>query len=231
MTPTWQSADGAVRLFLGDCLQVLPTLEPGSVDAVVTDPPWGIGIGSGTINRKRGKSLYASSTFEDSEEYVREVCVPAIICALEKSGGRGLVTSGVPCMSFYPRPQTVGGFYQPAAVGMSHWGFASFNPVLFYGKDPRAGKGQSAVMTTLTTRASNITHPCAKPISAMLWMVVKASLSEDIILDPFMGSGTTIIAAIRTGRKAIGIEIDERYFAIAVARIERELSQPRLPGM
>ena len=217
---------GEATLYLGDCLEILPTL--GKVDAVVTDPPWGIGLGSGTTGRKRGKALYDSDAFDDSEEYVLAICVPAVISALTLANGRGLVTSGVRCMTLYPRPRTVGGFYQPAAVGMSPWGFAGFNPVLFYGKDPRDGKGQSSVMTTLTDRPSDYGHPCAKPDSAMLWMVNKASLEGQTILDPFMGSGTTGVACANLGRKFIGIEIEEKYFDIACKRIELAYQQPRL---
>jgi site-specific DNA-methyltransferase (adenine-specific) len=111
---------------------------------------------------------------------------------------------------------------------MSPWGFAGYNPVLFYGKDPRDGKGQSSVMTTLTGRPSDDRHPCAKPLGAMVWMVMKASLEGEMVLDPFMGSGTTGVACARLGRKFIGIEIEERYFDIACKRISREYEQLKL---
>jgi DNA modification methylase len=60
------------------------------------------------------------------------------------------------------------------------------------------------------------------------WLVVRASLSSETILDPFTGSGTTAIACIRTGRRFIGCEIERKYFDIACARIDRELDQGRL---
>jgi hypothetical protein len=224
--PTYKSPCGRVTLYLADCLTVLPTL--GKVDCVITDPPWGIGAGSGTMSLERGKALYASDKFEDSEEYVARICVPALVLALTKSDGRGLLASGVRCMWLYPRPRAVGGFYQPAAVGMSPWGFAGFNPVLFYGKDPRDGKGQSNVMTTLTQRASTDEHPCAKPDKAMSWMVQKGALPGQTILDPFMGSGTTGVAALRHGCSFIGIEIEPRYFEIAKRRILVELAQRKI---
>jgi len=106
---------------------------------------------------------------------------------------------------------------------MSPWGFAGFNPVLFYGKDPRDGKGQSSVMTTLTGPPSCVEHPCSKPYVAMTWMVAKATLDGETVLDPFMGSGTTLVAAKNLGRKAIGIEIEERYCEIAAKRLSQEV--------
>ena len=123
----------------------------------------------------------------------------------------------------YPHPRAVGGFYQPAAVGMSPWGFAGFNPVLFYGKDTRDGKGQSSVMTVLTAPPSCDEHPCSKPDPAMRWMVNKATLENETVLDPFMGSGTTLRAAKDLQRHAIGIEIEERYCEIAAKRMGQEV--------
>jgi len=217
---------GNATLCLGDCLEILPTLE--KVDAVITDPPYGIGAGSGTTSLKRSKSVYDTEHFTDSEDYVRAIVIPAIIESLALANGRALITCGVRCMFDYPRPRTIGGFYQPAGVGMSPWGFAGFNPVLFYGKDPRAGKGQSSVMTTLTERPSDDRHPCSKPLGAMVWMVNKGSLQNETILDPFMGSGTTGVACMNLGRKFIGIEIEPKYFDIACERISRAQAQGTL---
>jgi DNA modification methylase len=109
---------------------------------------------------------------------------------------------------------------------MSPWGFAGYNPVLFYGKDPRDGKGQNSTMTTLTDRPEACDHPCPKPLSAMNWMVEKASLRGHVIIDPFMGSGTTGVAAVKLGRKFIGIEISEKYFDIACKRIQDAVDRP-----
>lgn len=72
-------------------------------------------------------------------------------------------------------------------------------------------------------------HPTQKPVGIMRWMMERAGVTESaIVLDPFMGSGTTGIACIRTGRRFIGIEKDPKYFAIAVDRIKRELDSPML---
>jgi DNA modification methylase len=76
-------------------------------------------------------------------------------------------------------------------------------------------------------------HPTQKPIAVMEWCISLLAKSAITILDPFMGSGTTGVACIRTGRKFIGIEIDHQYFDIAVKRIEKEYNIPRLfkPGL
>jgi site-specific DNA-methyltransferase (adenine-specific) len=214
MSPFYEQ-DGIV-IYHGDCREVLANV---SADAVVTDPPYGLGNLTGTVAIARGKNDYRSEFFEDTESYVQTVVVPSLVLALERCGGRGVVTPGVRCQSFYPRPRDCGGFYQPAAAGMGPWGFASFNPVLFYGKDPWAGKRPSATMVPLTDPPSDSRHPCAKPLSAMRWMVLKASREGETILDPFMGSGTTLVAAKYLFRKAIGIELEEKYCEIAANRL------------
>jgi site-specific DNA-methyltransferase (adenine-specific) len=215
---------GECELWCGDCRDVLPLLDP--VDALVTDPPWGLGELSGTVSKERNRNAYTS--YQDTEANIIAVVIPAIVQSLQLANGRGLIASGVKQMWNYPRPRTVGGFYQPAAVGRSGWGFVGYSPVLFYGKDPRDGKGQDIVMTVITEKASNDEHPCAKPLKAMKWMVNKASLEGESVMDPFMGSGTTGVACAKLGRRFFGIEIEPRYFEIAVKRIEQAYREPDL---
>jgi DNA modification methylase len=219
VTPYYEQ-DG-VTIYHGDCRDVLPSIAG---DVVITDPPYGLGELRGTEAIRRGKNRY-SSDFDDSEDYVKSVVVPALEMALARCGGRGAVTPGVRCVSFYPRPRDVGGFYQPAAAGMGPWGFASYNPVLFYGKDPHAGKHVTGTMVSLTAGPSDDRHPCAKPLPACAWMIQKASRHGETVVDIFAGVGSFLVEAKRLGRKAIGTEISEAYCEIAAKR----LAQGALP--
>ena len=212
--------DDAVTIYHGNCLSILPLLQQ-KVDSVITDPPYGLGELQGTTSKQRNKNSYLS--YDDTEENILTQVIPAISQALELAKGRGLIACGCRCLQLYPRARSIGGFYHPAAVGRTPWGFAGFSPVLFYGKDPRDGKGQSSIMTTITDRPSCSGHPCAKPMKAMLWMVGKGSMVGETILDPFMGSGTTLRAAKDLGRKAVGIEIEEKYCEIAANRMSQEV--------
>ncbi|MEB3214433.1 MAG: site-specific DNA-methyltransferase [Leptolyngbyaceae bacterium] len=184
----------------------------------MTDPPYGVDGGSGTEGTQSKKTKY-TGTFPDTREYLESVCAPAVRMALSIAK-RGAVTPGNPNCFIYPEPEDLGGLYQPAATGLSKWGRSTFQPVLFYGKDPRAGLTISAKHLSVTRPAEDgHTHPCPKPIYVMVWLVEKVSLFGETILDPFMGSGTTGVACVNLGRSFIGIEIDPGYFDIAVKRI------------
>ena len=207
---------GNATLYLGDCRDILPTL--GRVDAVVTDPPYGYGKPTGTIGTKSTKRLY--DVFDDTPENVKNNCVPAFVAALELAGGRGAITPGNRCAFYYPEPEVMGCFFQPAATGMCRWGRSTSQPIFYYGNDPRIGKTIDRTSYQLTEKASTDKHPCAKPLKAWTWLTWKLALEGETILDPFMGSGTTGVCAHANGQNFIGIEISEAYFDLACERIE-----------
>ena len=207
---------GDCTLYLGDCCKILPTLD--KVDAVMTDPPYGIDGGRGGDARDFRKGNYTNA-FDDTEAYVATICVPAVVQSLALAS-RGAVTSGTRCLHLYPRAADIGCFYTPAAMTHGPWGFVGFNPILYYGRDFRAGKGSLPSSITVTETAPKIDHPCPKPIRAWKWLLDKVSQSGETVLDPFMGSGTTGVACVKLGRRFIGIEIEEKYFDIACKRIE-----------
>ena len=219
-TKPYYSKDG-ITIYHGDCREILPTLGP--VDLVLTDPPYGIDGGRGGGNRRRGKGNYTAVGWEDNPEYIAEVCVPIIEYAVANAG-RCIVTPGTTNMNLYPLPNDVGCFWTPASTGFGSWGHTTFNPIFYYGRDPRAGKGQFPNGRTITEQAGVVGHPCPKPLIPWKWLLIKGSVeSTDIIVDPFMGSGTSLRAAKDLGRRAIGIEIEERYCEVAVKRLAQEV--------
>ena len=208
---------GPCRLIQGDCAEVLPLI--GRVDAVVTDPPYGINGGTGGDARDFGKGNYEAA-FADTPEYIGAVCVPAIRRSIEIATAVGF-TPGIRCASLYPPPRDMGCFWTPAASTHGPWGMTTMQPIYYYGKDWRAGKGAWPSGRQLTERAEPNGHPCPKPILAWCWLVEKVAPPDAICLDPFMGSGTTGVACIRKGRQFIGIEMESKYFDIAVKRIQQ----------
>lgn len=223
MTPTIIIGD--CQLYHADCRDVLPML--GKVDAVVTDPPYGIGGGSGTVGKSRAhKHTYAS--FRDTEKNIIDSVIPSFMAALECSNGRGVVTPGPKCLTYYPAPSAFGCLYHPATCSLNLWGRSSSQPIFYYGRPPRIGKdiGDTTYQITDTSSPGSENHPCPKPLKTMKQLVGLASNREDTILDPFMGSGTTGVACVKMGRKFIGIEREKEYFDIAVKRVTEAYAQP-----
>lgn len=212
---------GGITIYHGDCREILPQLGP--VDLVLTDPPYGIEGARGVGNRARGKAAYKPEGWEDTRDYVAAVCVEVVRQAISFAK-RVVVTPGIRHLHLYPPPDDMGCFWTPAAVSYGSWGAVTFHPILFYGRDPRAGIGAWPSGRQVTESPNVEGYPCAKPLKAWTWLLAKASMeASDLILDPFMGSGTTLRAAKDLGRRAIGIEIEEKYCEIAVKRLAQEV--------
>ena len=218
MTPYYDHA--GITIYHGDCRDVLPTL--GKFDLLLTDPPYGVQGGRGG-DSKKGKAKYHATGWEDTPDYIKRIVVPAFEESLTKAQ-RAIVTPGIRHMHLYPPFSDLGCLWAPAAPNHGPWGFCTFNPVLYYGRDPRAGIGSLPSGITVTESSKIKDHPCAKPFNAWKWLLSKGSVDPaDVILDPFVGSGTTLRAAKDLNRQAIGIEIEERYCEIAAKRMEQEV--------
>lgn len=217
-----------IRIYHGDCRDALPI----ACDSVVTDPPYGVGL-TGKLARTRntaGDGVFRPGhyAFEDSAGYVAAVVVP-VINQCRSFAKVVVVTPGTRNLWLYPPADDVGCFYSASGTGRGRWGFTCSQPILFYGPDPYLaacmGARPNSLGQTYPNDANKVGHPCAKPLPMWRWLVARASLQGGTILDPFMGSGTTLVAAKQLGNKAIGIEIEERYCEIAATR----LSQGALP--
>lgn len=208
LTPYYDDGNGIV-IYHGDCREILPHLEP--VDLVLTDPPYGIG------------ESYAS--FDDTAANLDQLLVDAVPLLFGASR-RIVLTPGVANIHRYPRPKWIMAWITPAGAGSGPWGFCCWQPILVYGKDPflTSGLGRRPDIIEMTETSEKNGHPCPKPIGVWKHLLLRVSVDEtDTILDPFMGSGTTLRAAKDLGRKAIGIEIEEKYCEIAVKRLAQEV--------
>jgi site-specific DNA-methyltransferase (adenine-specific) len=236
MQPDWQTEDGSIQLYRGDCLKILPTIEAGSVDAVVTDPPYGKKTHAGARSMSKGGSRrghnridFASTTagmIRSSLGMIqpRRWCVSFIdwrhALSLEQEPPKGLefVRLGI-WSKLNPMPQLTGD--RPAtgweAVAIFH----------APGKKRWNGKGGPAMWFHGTSRFGYFgpsNHPTEKPLGLIEKILGQFTDEGEMIADPFMGSGTTAVACLNTGRKFIGIELDKKYFDIAVNRIEKAIA-------
>ena len=199
-----------IIIYNNDCLQVMKQFDDKSFDLVLTDPPYGVG--------------YEYDSIDDTQENLK-VLVDKSMPEILRVGKVSLITCGNGNQHLYPPPTWTLAWVITAGAGQNKWGFTCWQPVLAYGKNPyranRMGARPDIVMSN--ERSERNAHSCPKPINLWTEVLLKGSVKDtDIILDPFMGSGTTLVAARRLGRRAVGIEISEKYCQIAVKRIEQE---------
>jgi len=230
MTPYYEHA--GITIYHADCRDVLSQVPP--VQLLLTDPPYGINLGkhaSATLNGigthgHLGKRGYDS--YEDTVENFLSIVVPVINAVLPKVI-RGVVFCAGRHVNEFPKPTEIGGIYFPAAIGICRWGFNSVAPALLYGPGCNTHLGAKPTIYVSYDGPPNNGHPCPKPLPAIKHFVNLGSSEGDWIIDPFMGSGTTLRAAKDMGRCAIGIEIEERYCEIAAKRLSQEVLPFELP--
>lgn len=225
MKPYYEHA--GITIYHGDCREWLSSVpQCFRVDALITDPPYGVGFKGKTTKHSdmRGKG----GTYEDTEAYFRDAVLPAISKALEYAK-RGAIFTGTRRLVEYPSPKDIGGIICPNGGGVTPWGFGCFHPVAFYGTSPFLEKGLGSRPTAkviyhpgMHVTREGYDHPCQKPIEFMNWVVETASLRGESVLDIFSGTGSTLVAAKQLGRRAAGIEIEEKYCEIAAKRLSQE---------
>ncbi len=220
--------DDAVTIYHGDALGILPDLP--KVAAVVMDPPYGVEYCGPKPTKNNGLGVHSRDamvkTYADSASSVVPM-VRNVLRACRRIAPVVAMFPGERNLFEYPKPDTLSGVFGSNLTGCCSWGFRVSEPISFYGPDPylAAGRGSrpSGFLSRGTERAENNGHPCPKPLVWIRWLVERVSLeAQDTILDPFLGSGTTLVAAKDLGRKAIGIEIEERYCEIAAKRCAQE---------
>ena len=213
---------GNQRLILGDCLEVMPTL--GKVDAVVTDPPYGIG--------------FPYNSHNDTPDELQRLIDGFVPLALA-SASRVVVTPGNTNIFRYPQSDWVGCWTWDTTTSRGFWGWSQWQPILLYGEDvwpgtnSRGGRLKSDRIhfsggEAKISHAEGGGHTCPKPIEFMLRIIARFSMPSETILDPFMGSGTTLVACQKLGRHGVGIEIDPDYFQIACDRVHKAWQEPDL---
>ena len=229
---------GNATLYLGDCLELLPMLRK-QVDAIVSDPPYGIGVqcggkaANGRIGIQQGTKAIIGDDHpfnpaplldlvnQDKNDELGRNTKPILLWGADyyksklpdvgqmicwdKSCGQGAATSFIDAEFAWMNRRNARRIYRHLWLGML-----------------RSGEGASSP----TTKRQ---HPTQKPVELMRWCLETARIGlGKTVLDPYMGSGSTGVACVTTGRKFIGIEIDPDYFEIACKRIEKAQQQTRM---
>lgn len=199
---------GRALLIQADCRAVLPLL--GQIGACITDPPYGIGW------------EYASydDTFENWQQLVDEV-LPLI------KGVAGNISLSVGPLEaeahilWHHAPKWRACWYRGSTGARSPMGFRDYETVFLWGTPPQPMHDYFAI----APEQERFGHSCPKPVGYAKWLIKRLSDHSASILDPFLGSGTTGVAAVQMGRSFVGIELDPGYFKTACNRIEQAQRQ------
>ena len=201
---------GDCRLILGDCLEVMPLL--GKVNAVVTDPPYGLGDWN-----NRGSNKNRSFDSDKTGEWDQPI-TQAHVDAIRDGSDAQIIWGGNYLLDFLPRTKQM--FIWNKMVRGMHFNDCEIAWCSQF-------KDASRVFDYSPASAEKKLHPTQKPIALMEWCLGFLPNAQTI-LDPFMGSGTTLVACAKLGRKGIGIELDPGYFQIACDRVQKSYDQPDL---
>ena len=219
----------SVQLHLGDCLEVMRSMPDKFVDAVITDIPYGEVNRESNGLRNLDKGSADIETFELSE-FMEEV--------VRITNGSIYIFCGTEQISFIRKYMVEKGMSTRAIVwektnpspmnGEHIW--LSGVELCVYGKHPNATFNEFCKNTVFRTNSvKSKLHPTQKPEELVKKFIYASTNEGNIVMDMCMGSGTTGVACVQTGRNFIGIEIDPTYFAIAERRIQEAQLQLRLP--
>ena len=199
-------------LYQGDCLDILPTLPAGAVDAVITDPPYGIGENHSKV-ASRGKLAkpidYGTFNWDNKKVSPNTIKQILRVSNSQVIFGGNYYADLLPASSswiVWDKQNGANDFADCELAWTSHKKAVRKYTYLWNGM--------------IKQNPEKRFHPTQKPLALMEWVINNYTKPRDVILDPFMGSGTTGVAAMRTGRKFIGIELEPEYFNIAAERIK-----------
>lgn len=221
-----------IDLRLGDCLEILPTLADKSVDAIITDPPYGINFNKGykkNVLPITGDDGFSVMVFMDDmlREWQR----------ILKSNGAIYVFTRFDVMpywwlklkTYFDMKNCIIWNKGGGSPGDLEGNYAFTHEMVLFGSVGGHKLNGKRIGNVWDFRRERIEfHETQKPTSIISQMIEKSSNIGDCILDPFMGSGTTGVACVQTGRDFIGCDSDPTYHAIAQRRIEDAAAQPML---
>ena len=237
-----------LRLINGDCLATLKELQASSIDLLLTDPPYNLGIfmQKRSTNLKQLRENYFGAAGWDNlstDEWAENMDLFfSEASRVVKSGGALIVFMAVIKLeTLIELAQTYGFYYKttgtwhksnPMPRNMNLHFINSTESWVYFTKSTKTGtfnnNGKALhdfCETSITPKSEKKygSHPTQKPVKLMKFFIDVLTNEGDVVLDPFMGSGSTGVAAIESGRKFIGIELDDNYFDIARTWIKAEL--------
>lgn len=217
MNPYYQ--DDYVTIFHGDCRFLLPELH--EIDVIITDPPYGVSY------KKTGEPYMIGDTVN-----IFPYFMPLARQCLKDSGAAYIFSSTTKLVEILPLFQTYFKLHSliiwDKIIGqiprqMSHYKLR-YEPILYGSMGlHRLNAYQDDVIQCQIDRGYKRVHPTQKPVSLIEYLLKNSTNKKSLVLDPFLGSGTTTVACKHLGIRCIGIEIEEKYCELAAKRVSQEM--------
>lgn len=199
--------DDAVTIINGDCREVLPTLERAAL--ILTDPPYGVNLEYDTYSDTEANWYELMGTMLPLMRAQAEMVI-CVSCQIKRLGW----------VYQNHAPDWLIAWHKGSPGHVSYIGFNDWEPLLVYGK-PKGLAMHDYMSVPNTERMGGNGHPCPKPEKWATWLIERATKPGDLVIDPFMGSGTTLRAAKDLNRRAIGIDLSPKYCEIAKRRMSQ----------
>jgi site-specific DNA-methyltransferase (adenine-specific) len=198
-----------IQIFQGDCLDIMPTFQDKQFNAIITDPPYGVGLEYDIYNDapENWRPLF-SKIIPEFKRIAKMSILPS--CQIAE----------LPFIYTRFPPDWLIAWYKGSPGHRAFVGFNDWEPLLVYGKNDGVVMHDHFYAKPETSPNG---HPCPKSVEWASWLIRHATREGDLILDPFMGSGTTLVAARNLNRRAIGIELSPTYCEIAIERLRQDL--------
>ncbi len=215
-----------ITIYHADCRDVLPTLEPGSVDLVLTDPPFFMPATHYQTRIRQQRTWGDTSILSTFWTVILDAAVPT----LKDTGHFLTFCHGESYPVFYPEMYRRFDTLACLVWDKEHFGMGRVwrrqHELIIAGRWKSAAlhEGAGAIADVIRAKATPAVlrqHPVEKPPLLLQRLITPTTPRAGLVVDPFMGSGTTVEAAITLGRHAIGIEIEERYCEIAAKRLQQ----------
>ena len=195
------------KVICGDSLEIMKGMPDKCVDLVVTDPPYGVKLGYDVYDDTEESWFTLMDKFiPEARRVAKMVIMPS--CQIKR----------MEWIYKNHAPDWLICWYKGSTGGVGYVGFNDWEPHLVYGKIHTKMHDYFKA----TPEPQDNGHPCQKPLEWARWLISRAS-DEGVVFDPFLGSGTTAVAAKQLGRNYIGIELSEKYCKIAEERLRQEV--------
>ena len=215
-----------------DCMELLPSIPDESVDLVVTDCPYHI-VSGGCTNKGSGNGIFQKENASDGKLFLHNDIsfsewLPEVYRVLKSDRHCYIMINGRNLKDLQQEAENAGFAFQNLLV----WDKGNVTPNRYYmnacefvlmlkkGKSRTINNRGTANILRYKNPVGKKNHPTEKPVDLMKVLIENSTNEGDVVLDPFMGSGSTGVACVNTGRKFIGMELDQGYFEIAQKRID-----------